>query len=95
MHKRIRFARGTSAKRSVSTLKPAEGQPVFETDTRKLYIGEKDSNDNLKELKDLDAINAANADKVLDSESGNFINIRIVNTYPAQPEADTLYLVKL
>lgn len=60
MHDRIRFARGTKAQRETSTVTPAEGQPVFETDTRKLYIGEKDGNGNLKELKDLVPINTTN-----------------------------------
>ena len=74
MHDRIRIARGTKSQREVSTLTPAEGQPVFETDTRKLYIGEKDGDGNLKELKDLDAINAASADNVTSKINGQNID---------------------
>jgi len=49
MKSRIRIARGTSAARSVSTEVPAEGQPVYETDTRALYVG--DGTTQLKNLK--------------------------------------------
>lgn len=48
MKNRIRIARGTSAARSVSTEVPAEGQPVYETDTKQLYVG-----DGTTPLKDL------------------------------------------
>lgn len=49
----IQFLRGNSIKREASTEVALAGQPVFETDTNKLYIG-----DGVTEIKDLTAIGA-------------------------------------
>lgn len=53
----IQFVRGTSTQRATHTETSLIGQPIFETDTNKLYVG-----DGTTLVKNLDAINAGNAD---------------------------------
>lgn len=48
----IQFLRGNSTKRAASTEVALAGQPIFETDTNKLYIG-----DGVTQIKNLTAIN--------------------------------------
>lgn len=49
----IQFLRGTAAQRAAHSETSLNGQPIFETDTNKLYIG-----DGEKAIKDLEPIGA-------------------------------------
>ena len=60
----IQFLRGTAAQRATHSESSLQGQPIFETDTNKLYVG-----DGTTSVKNLDAINATNADHATTADS--------------------------
>ena len=60
----IQFLRGTAAQRATHSESSLQGQPIFETDTNKLYVG-----DGTTLVKNLKAINATNANHATTADS--------------------------
>ena len=101
--KNIALTRGNSTSDDFKNYVPADGQPVYDKTNNKLYIGDgthkiastTDASDKLSDIQVTHSDNASEANKILDAESLTYINIRIVDSYPSNPVANTLYLVEL
>lgn len=94
----IQFLRGTSSQRASCTETSLAGQPIYETDTSKLYVGDGETSVN-----DLDAVKASaadeaeTADNVKDQNKGAGIKIWIGTQaeFEDLPETDedTIYYI--
>ena len=90
----IQFVRGTSSKRASHTETSLAGQPIYETDTNRLYVGDGETSVN-----DLTAVEASAADiaeNVKDQNNGAGIKIWIgtqAEFEDLETDEDTIYYI--
>lgn len=90
----IQFVRGTSSKRASHTETSLAGQPIYETDTNRLYVGDGETSVN-----DLTAVEASAADiaeNVKDQNNGAGIKIWIgtqAEFEDLEADEDTIYYI--